>query len=54
MGIFKRIKTIAKADINSLLDSMEDPIGMLNEYSREMEQEIGKAQKALSQQIFVE
>lgn len=54
MGIFKRIKTIAKADINSLLDSMENPIAMLNEYSREMEQEIGKAQKALSRQIFVE
>lgn len=54
MGIFKRIKTIAKADINSLLDSMEDPIAMLNEYSREMELEIGKAQKALSRQLFVE
>jgi phage shock protein A len=54
MGIFKRIKTIAKADINSLLDSMENPIAMLNEYSREMEQEIGKAQRALSRQIFVE
>lgn len=54
MGIFKRIKTIAKADINALLDGMEDPIAMLNEYSREMEQEMAKAQKALSLQIFVE
>lgn len=54
MGIFKRIKTIAKADINRLLDNMEDPIAMLNEYSREMEQEMLKAQKALSRQIFVE
>ncbi|MBU7591482.1 PspA/IM30 family protein [Metabacillus halosaccharovorans] len=54
MGIFKRIKTIAKADINSLLDKAEDPIAMLNEYSREMEQEMVKAQKALSRQIFVE
>ena len=54
MGIFKRMKTIAKADINSLLDNMEDPIGMLNEYSRELEQEMGKAQKALSRQLFVE
>jgi phage shock protein A len=33
---------------------MEDPIAMLNEYSREMEQEMAKAQKALSRQIFVE
>ncbi|MCV9885428.1 PspA/IM30 family protein [Metabacillus halosaccharovorans] len=54
MGIFKRIKTIAKADINSLLDKAEDPIAMLNEYSREMEYEMIKAQKALSRQIFVE
>lgn len=54
MGIFKRIKTIAKADINSLLDSAEDPIAMLNEYSREMEFELAKAQKAYSRQIYVE
>jgi phage shock protein A len=54
MGIFKRIKTIAKADLNSLLDNVEDPIAMLNEYSREMEQELVKAQNALSRQIFAE
>ena len=54
MGIFKRIKTIAKADINGLLDGLEDPIAMLNEYSREMEQEMAKAQNALSRQLFVE
>lgn len=54
MGIFKRVKTIAVADINRLLDGIEDPIAMLNEYSREMEQEIGKGQKALARQNFVE
>jgi phage shock protein A len=54
MGIFKRMKTITKADINGVLDGIENPIAMLNEYSREMEKEIGKAQKALSRQIFVE
>jgi phage shock protein A len=54
MGIFKRMKRIAKADINALLDKAEDPIAMLNEYSREMEEEIFKAQKALSRQILVE
>jgi phage shock protein A len=54
MGIFKRIKTIAVADINGLLDGVEDPIAMLNEYSREMEQEISKGQNALARQIFVE
>lgn len=54
MGIFKRVKTITMAEINGLLDGIEDPIAMLNEYSREMEQEILKGQKALSRQIFVE
>jgi phage shock protein A len=54
MGIFKRIKTITMAEINGLLDGIEDPIAMLNEYSREMEQEILKGQKALARQIFVE
>jgi phage shock protein A len=54
MGIFKRLKTIAKADMNGLIDGMENPIAMLNEYSREMEQEMVNAQKALSRQVFVE
>lgn len=54
MGIFKRLKTITKADLNGLLDKVEDPITMLNEYTREMEQEMAKAHKALSRQIFVE
>jgi phage shock protein A len=54
MGIFKRMKTIAKADVNGWLDGFENPIAMLNEYSREMEQEIVKAQRALSRQFYVE
>jgi phage shock protein A len=54
MGIFKRVKTITMAEINGLLDGIEDPIAMLNEYSREMEQEILKGQKALARQFFVE
>lgn len=54
MGIFKRLKTMTKAQLNGLLDGMEDPIAMLNEYSRELEEEIVKAQKALSLQILVE
>jgi phage shock protein A len=54
MGIFKRVTTITKAEINGLLDGIEDPIAMLNEYSRELEQEILKGQKALSRQYLVE
>lgn len=54
MGIFKRMKTIAKADMNGWLDNLEEPISMLNEYSREMDQEIGKAQSSLSRQLLAE
>jgi phage shock protein A len=54
MGIFKRMKTITMAELNGLLDGMEDPIAMLNEYSRELEQEISKGQKALAHQFLVE
>lgn len=54
MGIFKRLKRITKAEVNGLLDSFENPVAMLNEYSREMEEEIEKGQKALARQIFVE
>ncbi|WP_186328958.1 PspA/IM30 family protein [Bacillus sp. X1(2014)] len=54
MGIFKRLKRITSAEMNGLLDGIEDPIAMLNEYSREMEQEIVKGQNALARQIFVE
>lgn len=54
MGIFKRIKTITTSGINGLLDKTEDPIVMLNEYLREMEQELNKAQSAISKQLFAE
>ncbi|MGS2780473.1 PspA/IM30 family protein [Robertmurraya sp. GLU-23] len=54
MGIFKRIKDIATADFNDALDKLEDPISMLKQYLRELEGEIGKAQKALAQQLYIE
>jgi phage shock protein A len=54
MGIFNRIKNIATADLNDALDRLEDPISMLKQYLRELEGEIGKAQKALAQQLYIE
>lgn len=54
MGIFKRIKTITAAEVNGVLDRVEDPIAMLNQYVREMEQEIEKGQRAFARQIFIE
>ena len=54
MGIFNRLKNIATADLNDALDRLEDPISMLKQYLRELEGEIGKAQKALAQQLYIE
>lgn len=54
MGIFRRLQMITKASIHELLDRVEDPIAMLNEYSREMEREMAKAQTSLSHQMFAE
>ncbi|TSI07385.1 PspA/IM30 family protein [Lysinibacillus sp. BW-2-10] len=54
MGIFKRVKRIIRANINGLLDKVEDPMMMLNEITRELEQEITNAQKALTRQIYAE
>lgn len=54
MGIFNRLKNIATAEINGLLDQVEDPINMLNQYVREMEEEISKGEHALANQIFLE
>lgn len=54
MGIFRRLKMIGKAGINGLLDGMENPIAMLNQYVREMEQDLAKGEQALARQIYIE
>ena len=54
MGIFKRMKTITAAQMNSALDGLEDPIAMLNQYIREMENDLLNGQEALARQIFLE
>ncbi|OAS87627.1 MULTISPECIES: PspA/IM30 family protein [Metabacillus] len=54
MGIFKRVKTIAVADMNHKLDKFEDPISMVKQYIRELETELEKAQSALANQIYFE
>jgi phage shock protein A len=54
MGIFQRIKHIAVADVHNFLDTFEDPISMVKQYLREMEEQFGKAQQALSNQLIIE
>jgi len=54
MGVFSRIKTMTVASINELLDKVEDPIVMLNQYIRDMEEEIAKAEVTVARQMASE
>lgn len=51
MGVFKRIKDMTKASIHEVLDKVEDPIMMLNQYIRDMEEEIATAEVTVAKQI---
>lgn len=51
MGVFSRIKDMTKASLHELLDKVEDPIIMLNQYLRDMEEEIAQAEVAVARQI---
>ncbi|WJH34990.1 PspA/IM30 family protein [Paenibacillus aurantius] len=54
MGIFKRLRDLTAASINDLLDKAEDPVKMLNQFLRDMEQDIMDAEAAVAKQIAVE
>lgn len=45
------MKDMTKASINELLDKVEDPIVMLNQYLRDMEEEIAQAEVTVARQI---
>jgi len=51
MGIFKRMGDMAKASVNEMLDKVEDPVIMLNQYIRDMEEEIAQAEVTVAKQI---
>lgn len=54
MSLFKRIRDITLATINDLIDRSEDPVKMLNQYIRDMEDDIAEAEVAVAKQIAVE
>lgn len=54
MGVFQRMKDITKASIHDLLDKMEDPVVMLNQYLRDMEVEIREAEVTVAKQMAAE
>lgn len=51
MGIFSRVSNMLKAKVNDTLDEMEDPIQLLDQKLRDMEEEFNKA-KLNSAQIL--
>jgi phage shock protein A len=54
MGVFQRMKDLTKASIHEMLDKMEDPIVMLNQYLRDMEIEIRDAEVTVARQMAAE
>ncbi len=54
MGIFKRLRDLTMASINDLLDKSEDPVKMLNQFLRDMEEDILEAEAAVAKQIAIE
>jgi phage shock protein A len=51
MGVLTRLKDMTKASIHEVLDKVEDPIIMLNQYLRDMEEEIALAEVTVAKQI---
>jgi phage shock protein A len=51
MGFFTRLSDIVSANINDMLDKMEEPDKMMKQLVREMEEAVGKAKDALVKAI---
>ena len=54
MSVFKRFRDITVASFHDMLDKMEDPVVMLNQYMRDMDSEISKAETAIARQEAME
>jgi len=54
MGVFQRLRDLTVASIHEMLDKVEDPVVMLNQYLRDMEEEIAKAEVMVAKQIAEE
>lgn len=48
---FKRMKTVVGSELNAMLDKAEDPVKMLDQFMREMEEDIKEAEGAVAKQI---
>lgn len=48
---FRRIKTVVGSELNAMLDKAEDPVKMLDQFMRDMEEDIQEAEGAVAKQI---
>lgn len=54
MGIIKRLRDLTVASVNEVMDSLEDPAVMLNQYMRDLETEIGRVEVTVARQVALE
>ena len=54
MSVFRRIGDLTKATVHEILDKLEDPVMMLNQYLRDMEDEIARAEVTAAKQMAAE
>lgn len=48
---FKRVKTVVSSELNAMLDKAEDPVKMLDQFMRDMEEDIREAESSVAKQI---
>ncbi|GGH86702.1 phage shock protein A [Pullulanibacillus pueri] len=49
--MFKRVKTIMSSELNALLDKAEDPVKMLDQFMRDMAEDIREVETAVAKQM---
>ncbi|WP_163971643.1 PspA/IM30 family protein [Oceanobacillus halotolerans] len=49
--MFRRVRTIVGSELNAMLDKAEDPVKMLNQFLRDMEEDIQEAEGAIAKQV---
>lgn len=54
MSIFKRLRDLTMSNVYSLIEKAEDPIKMTDQYLRDMQEDLGEAEKAVAAQIALE
>lgn len=52
--LFKRVKTVVASELNAMLDKAEDPVKMLDQYMRDMGEDIREVETAVAKQIASE